>query len=179
MRIWIIGTNYNSIWWIHRKENSHEIQNNTLSPLTPPPSPTLPKRLPHKKKDSMSASVPSWTWVTIVTNLYIKCLIPWFLSPANEVWGKLCFYTCVSFCSQGRVCIQVGGGLHRGGICIRGGGVGGLARLPPIGYYGIQSMSGRRASYWNAFMLLKIHAWLRTILVTELHHSLHTNKQID
>ena len=29
------------------------------------------------------------------------------LPPANEVWGKVKFYTCVSFCSQGR------GGLGR------------------------------------------------------------------
>ena len=56
-----------------------------------------------------------------------------------------------------------GGGLHLdgsasregsasgGGICIRGG----LDR-PPLprytGYYGIWSMSGRHASYWNAFL---------------------------
>ena len=25
----------------------------------------------------------------------------WFLPPANEVWGKVKFYTCLSFCSHG------------------------------------------------------------------------------
>ena len=39
--------------------------------------------------------------------LNLKKFGPWgarsiFLLPANEVWGKVIFYTCLSFCSQGR-----------------------------------------------------------------------------
>ena len=54
-----------------------------------------------------------------------------FLPSANEVWGKVMFYTCVSFCSQSwGVCLQGGsaswgsasrGGLHPGGSAFGGG----------------------------------------------------------
>ena len=44
-----------------------------------------------------------------------------FLPPANEMWGKVMFYTCVSFCSQGVrwVC--------SGGLCIQEG----FGQTPP------------------------------------------------
>ena len=42
------------------------------------------------------------------------------------------------------------GGMHGRGVC-RTGGVHGT-HTPPSRYYEIQSMSGRYASYWNAFL---------------------------
>ena len=49
--------------------------------------------------------------------------------------------------SRGRVCIR---GVPIGGVCIQGS----LTVPPPIRYYGIQSMSGRYASYWNIFLFI-------------------------
>ena len=61
---------------------------------------------------------------------------PRFLPPANEVWGKVMFYMCLSFCSQEDGGLPRGGGvLHpSGGDCIKGDGglpSGGLG-TPPI-----------------------------------------------
>ena len=36
-----------------------------------------------------------------ILNINTECIK--FLLPANEVWGKVMFYTCASFCSQGGV----------------------------------------------------------------------------
>ena len=77
---------------------------------------------------------------------------------ARKVWGKVTFsQACVIPSVHGE-----GGGLHPGG-CLDPGvpnpggsasrGLGGWADPPPIGYYRIWSMSGRYASYWNAFLL--------------------------
>ena len=41
------------------------------------------------------------------------------LPPANEVWGKVMFYTCLSVHGGKGVCLQ--GGLHLGGVCLQGG----------------------------------------------------------
>ena len=82
---------------------------------------------------------------------------------------RLCFYTCQS------VILFTGWVLHPVGVCIQGGlhlgesapwgsasrgcyiqegvCIWGLGR-PPVWYYRIRSMSGRYASYWNAFLLL-------------------------
>ena len=83
---------------------------------------------------------------------------------------RLCFYTCLSFCSQEglhpgwKVYVQGEGSasreraLYPKGVCIQNGGVcigEGVGRAP-IRYYGIQSTSGRYASYWNAVLLLRI-----------------------
>ena len=64
-----------------------------------------------------------------------------YLPPANEVWGKVIFYTCLPFCSQGGGLASMHaslvtwlGGLQPGGIgqtpqvCLRGGAVG---QTPP------------------------------------------------
>ena len=131
-----------------------------------------------------------------------------FLPPANEVWGKVIFYTSLSFCSQGGVaCVVARGGRHAwllggacmvalggvmcgcsGGVCVVALGgmhgcsgghawllrghawlLGGCAWLLQgghawllwggmhgffsfFGYNEIRSMSGRYASYWNAFL---------------------------
>ena len=77
-----------------------------------------------------------------------------FLPPANKVWGKVMFlHLCVILFTEG-VCIQ--GGLYLVGVCIQGGLHRGDGQTPlpppPIGCYGIQSTSGRYASYWNAFL---------------------------
>ena len=53
-------------------------------------------------------------------------------------------------------CIQ--GGLHpRGEVCIRGSVSRGLGRPPTIGYYGMWSLKGWYASYWNAFLLVSTY----------------------
>ena len=54
-------------------------------------------------------------------------------------------------CMAGGVCVA--GGVHGRGACMAGACVaGGAFMLPPTTrYYEIQSMSGRYASYWNAF----------------------------
>ena len=53
-------------------------------------------------------------------------------------------------------------GLHAWGVCIRGiyiGGGWGLIR-PSIRYYRIRWMSGRYASYWNAFLFNLFSCWV-------------------
>ena len=70
-----------------------------------------------------------------------------YLPPANEVWGKVMFlHLCVI--------------LFIGGVCIQGGSASrwesasrrlGRRPTPPPPHYGIRSISGRYASYWNAF----------------------------
>ena len=87
---------------------------------------------------------------TIIWNNFLP-----YLPPANEVWGKAMF-------SQASVIL--GGGLHPGGVCIWGGGgllPGGVlhpggdwADPPQSEYYGIWSMSGQYAFYWNAFLFI-------------------------
>ena len=94
----------------------------------------------------------------------------WFL------WGHAWFYwgACVVFI--GGACMVFIGGMHGfywGGMCgfYRGhacffaggcvffsGGVHGFFRGVCIGYDEIRSMSGRYASYWNAFLFAKVFA---------------------
>ena len=88
------------------------------------------------------------------------------LPPANEVCEGYIFYTCVSFCPRGGACI-VGRGCAwwGGGLCIAGGHVwqgghawwNGMRGTPPqiLRDTVILSMSGRYASYWNAFLFGK------------------------
>ena len=58
----------------------------------------------------------------------------------NEVGARLYFHRRQWFCPRGE-----GGRAWPGGVCVAGGGVCGR---------GIRSMSGRHASYWNAFLLV-------------------------
>ena len=62
---------------------------------------------------------------------------------ANLFTGGVGWEVC--FIQGEGVCIIWGGR----GVCIQGVGLG---RHPLIGYYGIRSMSGWYASYWNAFL---------------------------
>ena len=65
---------------------------------------------------------------------------------------------------------ESGGGLHSGNVCLTspvglwGRGRGGVGHTSPppryMGYYGIQSTSGRYASYWNAFLLHVLNSYL-------------------
>ena len=72
-------------------------------------------------------------------------------------WGKVIFSE--EFCPRGGACM-VGrhvwqGGVHCRGACVAGGvrGSGGVCGTHAPGrYYEIWSMSGRYASYWNAFL---------------------------
>ena len=85
----------------------------------------------------------------------------------RSLW-RLCFYRCLSvhkgggsMCGGGTACV-VGGhawqgrGVHGRGACVAGVGacVAGVGACMAWGiYYVIRSMSGRYASYWNAFLL--------------------------
>ena len=72
-----------------------------------------------------------------------------FLPPANEVCEGYVFTPVYqSFCSWGGVCL----GMVRGGACVVMGGMCGC-RGACVGCDEIRSMSGRYASYWNAFLL--------------------------
>ena len=58
----------------------------------------------------------------------------------------------------GHVWLLWGGGMHGcyGGVCgFCQGGVRGFSRGACVGYDEIRSMSGRYASYWNAFLLIE------------------------
>ena len=105
---------------------------------------------------------------------------PLLLPSANEVAERLCFYTCLSFCPQGRgmsapvrscgqgyVFTHVCDSVHGGGLpqCMLGyhttpweahppGGTPPGSTPPRDADSGIRSMSGRYASYWNAFLLI-------------------------
>ena len=60
-----------------------------------------------------------------------------------------------------RACMAGEGGVHGrghadgGGMCMAGGHA--CHTCPPGRYYGIQSMSRRYASYWNAFLFYKFY----------------------
>ena len=128
-------------------------------------------------------------------NLTVKS--KWFITAGNEVGARLCFYTCMWFCSHGvRSRSLSWGGLHLGGLhprgspswgisvpgglcprglCLRGslsqgvspGGASLSGGLCPgrslsrgVSVQGVSVMetprmvmSGRYASYWNAFLL--------------------------
>ena len=104
---------------------------------------------------------------------------------------RLCFYRCLSVhrggacmaggCMHGRGYAWQGG-MHGRGMCGGGGhvwwwracvtggvhGRGGMCGgghvchiCPPSRYYGIRSMIGRYASYWNAFLLITYTVYFR------------------
>ena len=90
------------------------------------------------------------------------------LPPANEVWGKVMFYTCLSFCSQegslsGGVFVR--GSLSReslsGGLCPMGVSLSNVSLSNGgVSVWGVSVREipctvkrGRYASYWNAFLL--------------------------
>ena len=76
-----------------------------------------------------------------------------------------------------------GGDVHGRGACVAGGHA--WHARPPHRYYGIQSMSGRYASCWNAFLFVKISRaqnslyWRRRDVHSPMHFSeqRHTNSQ--
>ena len=113
----------------------------------------------------------------------LYCLIRCHYRPQTKFGARLCFYTCVSFCSQGEgeglcPCMyhrshdQGGlcpGDLCPGGICLEGG-VCPVKRCPGGSLSARRSLSGRGvsvretpytvtsgryASYWNAFLFKK------------------------
>ena len=82
-------------------------------------------------------------------NLSVLCFV---VLKSNWHCGKVIF-------SHASVSHSVHGGrrVWRGGACMVGGMRGRgvcVACIPPARYYEIRSMSGRYASYWNAFLLL-------------------------
>ena len=87
---------------------------------------------------------------------HLSALLP----PANEVWGKAIFsHQFVILFTGGGVCMVLFGGTGVGGVCgfIRGGMHGFIWGACVVfsvffGYNEIRSMSGRYASYWNAFL---------------------------
>ena len=96
---------------------------------------------------------------------WLEIIVRWFcmssvvvdiclLSPANEVWGKVCFHLRLSFSPLGGLClwshvpsreVSVQGGFCSGVLCPKGS-VQGRSLSPST------VKSGRYASYWNAFL---------------------------
>ena len=62
------------------------------------------------------------------------------ITPCKRSLRRLCFHRCLS--------------VHGGGVCGREACIMGGVHAPSGRYYEIWSMSGRYASYWNAFLLL-------------------------
>ena len=90
--------------------------------------------------------------------------VRWFLPPATKLGqGNIFRSVCQQFCpGGGHAWLLVGGcaWLHRGCVWFYSGGVHGFIRggacmvfFSFFGYNEIRSMSGRYASYWNAFLL--------------------------
>ena len=79
------------------------------------------------------------------------------------VWQGVCVWqgTCVA-----GACMA-GGGMHGRGACVTGGVHG--THAPSRRYYEIRSMSGRYASYWNAFLFSFISTGTKTYLSTPTH----------
>ena len=95
-------------------------------PGTTPPQPVLTSCVGHRSE-----------W-------YASYWIAFLLPSANKVAERLSFYTCLSFCPQGRgVSTPVHAGIHTP-----------LGRHPPPPADGY--CCGRYASYWNAFLLCLI-----------------------
>ena len=95
---------------------------------------------------------------------YLRRWLYWLfplLPPANEVWGKVIFSQMCVIPSVHRTerglypegCLHLGVSASRG-VCMQGHG----SADPPstFGYYRIRSTSGRYASYWSAFLVLKL-----------------------
>ena len=107
----------------------------------------------------------------------------WFITARKPSLRRLCFYTCLSFCSQGEsdsggawsqgvwsggVSCSRGSDPGGGGACSRGGlvrgvpGPGGRGCLVPGGVVSPSRdgyCCGRYASSWNAFLLVKYIRW--------------------
>ena len=89
---------------------------------------------------------------------FIRGVHAWFYSGGMHgfIGGHAWFYS--------GVCVVLSGGMHgfirgacvvlSGGVCVVSSGVGGCVRgfSSFFGYNEIRSMSGRYASYWNAFL---------------------------
>ena len=80
------------------------------------------------------------------------------LPAATKLWPRLCFYSCLWFCPQGRVSASVYAGIPPPGSRHPPEQTTPPSRHPPgadtprKADSSIQSMSGRYASYWNAFL---------------------------
>ena len=55
--------------------------------------------LPGVSRIRLMRLLDRWQLIMIIPILWVN---PALLPPANEVWGKAMFYTCLSFCSRGR-----------------------------------------------------------------------------
>ena len=107
------------------------------------------------------------------------CLLS-FITARKRSLRRLCFYRCLSVHTGGRVWL-LPGGLHgcSGGACVVAPGGGACVVAPgervwllPGGMRGIRwdkeirLMSGRYASYWNAFLFeIVSHIWLLQFLI--------------
>ena len=91
-----------------------------------------------------------WNFLWTTTYLYSQSIAVMsnctsYLPPANEVAKVMCL----------QVCLSTGGvrGTWRGGACVAGGHACSGGHACHSRYYGIQSVSGWYASYWNAFLV--------------------------
>ena len=93
------------------------------------------------------------------------CLFESIITTRKRSLRRLCFYRCLSVHGGGRACHMTGGhawwwgGMHArghvcpGGACMSGGAMRGRGGMRGRGYG--RSMSGRYASYWNAFLFFQ------------------------
>ena len=104
-------------------------------------------------------------------NLHACSIHIMLLPPATKLrQGYIFTAVCGGVHARGEACMaggyawpggMHGGGMHGQGACVAGGGGMHYMHPPPPGRYygyGIRSMSGRYASYWNAFLLHCIFA---------------------
>ena len=106
-------------------------------------------------------------WVAMSSATTKKQLISFasfllFITAHNEVGARLYFHRRLWFCPQGGgVCVARGhawgAGMAGRQACMAGGHA--WHACPPGRHYGYGrwSMSGRYASYWNAFLLVKLN----------------------
>ena len=75
----------------------------------------------------------------------IMFTLHWFLPPANEIWSKVMFYTCVSFRSQGGSLSQHASQLTWQGVSVRGSLSGSLCPLGSLS----RGVSVQGVSVWG------------------------------
>ena len=104
---------------------------------------TVVRRMPTPTATMMNTAASESSEVGDTSGSPVKCR--WVVTARKRSLRRLSFYRCLSV-HEGAC---VAGDVHGTGACMAGG----MHGTPPDRYYEIRSMSGRYASYWNAFLL--------------------------